>query len=129
MKFTSFARFFGGRKVRKNTKGHRRLRAAQPRTQLSLEPLEQRAVPAVLSINDVQTVEGNSGSHNAVFKVTLDAPIAQTVTVNYSTANGTGTAGTDYLGTSGSVTISGGQTTANIPVAVLGNTVDQINRT
>jgi hypothetical protein len=128
MKFTSFARFFGGRKVRKTAKGQRP-RAAKPRTHLHLESLEERAVPAILGINDVSTVEGNSGTHNALFTVTLDAPISQNVTVNYSTANGTGTAGSDYQGATGTVSIPAGQITTTIPVTVFGNTVDQINRT
>src|SRR5438128_1514045 len=114
MKFTSFARFFGGRRVQKTAKG-RRLRAAKPRTHLHLEHLEERAVPAILGINDVSTVEGNTGSHNALFTVTLDAPIAQNVTVNYSTGDGTGLAGTDYLDAQGAVTIPARQTTTTNP--------------
>ena len=42
-----------------------------------------------LSIGDVAVTEGNSGTTNAVFTVTLSPASTQTVTVNYATANGT----------------------------------------
>jgi CSLREA domain-containing protein len=43
-----------------------------------------------LSINDVSVAEGNSGTTNANFTVSLSAASGQTVAVNYATANGTG---------------------------------------
>jgi hypothetical protein len=49
-----------------------------------------------LSINDVSLAEGNSGTTGAVFTVSLSATSPQTVTVNFTTANGTATAGSDY---------------------------------
>ena len=54
------------------------------------------APPPTLSINDVSVTEGNSGTVNAVFTVTLSSASSQTVTVTYATANGTATAGSDY---------------------------------
>ncbi len=42
-----------------------------------------------LSINDVSVTEGNSGTTNASFTVTLSAASGQTVTVNHATADGT----------------------------------------
>ena len=48
------------------------------------------APPPTLSIADVTVAEGNAGTSNAGFIVTLSAqPGASTVTVNYATANGT----------------------------------------
>ena len=41
--------------------------------------------------------EGNSGTVNADFTVTLSPVSAQTVTVDYATANGTATAPVDYV--------------------------------
>ena len=46
-----------------------------------------------LSINDVTVTEGNSGTTNATFTVTLSAASGQAVTVDYATADGTATAG------------------------------------
>ena len=48
-----------------------------------------------ISINDISQNEGNA-ANQMVFNVSLSAPSTQTVTVNYSTANGTASAGTDY---------------------------------
>src|SRR5206468_9762594 len=47
-------------------------------------------VPGI-TINDVTVTEGNSGTTNAVFTVTLAQPSAVTATVNYSTANASAT--------------------------------------
>jgi hypothetical protein len=51
---------------------------------------------AKLSINDVTVTEGNSGTVNAVFTVSLDAPSNQPITVQYATADGTANAPGDY---------------------------------
>ena len=44
----------------------------------------------------------------------------QTVTVNYATANGTATAGSDYTATSGTLTFAAGETSETITVPVDG---------
>src|SRR5262249_26308501 len=53
--------------------------------------------PLSLSISDTAVTEGNSGTVNASFLVTLSAPSSQTVSVSYSTGGGTATPGSDYL--------------------------------
>jgi len=45
-------------------------------------------VPSSITIDNVSQPEGNSGTTNFVFTVTLSAPSGQTVTVNYTTADG-----------------------------------------
>ena len=70
-----------------------------------------------ISITDVSLPEGNVGT-NFVFAVTLSAASTQTVTVNYSTANGTASAGSDYTATSGTLTFLAGSTTATMPISV-----------
>ncbi len=82
-----------------------------------------------LSINDVTVVEGNSGTVNAVFTVTLSAASGQTVGVNYATADGTATQPADYTSTSGALTFTPGQTTRTITVPVIGETVPEANET
>ena len=53
--------------------------------------------PAVsLSIDDVTVTEGNSGTTNLEFNVVLSGPSTRTVAVNYTTADGTASAGSDY---------------------------------
>ncbi len=74
-----------------------------------------------------------SGTTNEFFTVTLTNPSAQTITVNYSTAdgmpvpgpgyaNGNATAGRDYASTAGTLTFNPGDTTKIITVSVLGST-------
>src|SRR5206468_2951997 len=90
--------------------------------------LDDDSVP-VLTINDVSVVEGNSGRTNAVLTVSLSAASAQTVVVNFATANGTATAGTDYISTNGTLTFLPGQTSQTITVAVLGDALDELDET
>jgi len=82
-----------------------------------------------LSINDVSLTEGNGGTKNFVFTVTLSAASAQTVTVSYATANGTATAGSDYNAASGALTFTPGQTSKTITVAVKGDKVKEPDET
>ncbi|GAA4804274.1 putative Ig domain-containing protein [Lysobacter hankyongensis] len=82
-----------------------------------------------LSINDVTVLEGNAGTVNAVFTVTLNAASGQTVNVNYATADGTATQPADYTNTSGTLTFSIGTTTQTITVPVIGETVPEANET
>jgi hypothetical protein len=86
------------------------------------------ATPSLV-INNVSVTEGNTGTQNAVFTVTLSAASGQTVTVNYATANGTATAGSDYVARSGTLTFNPGTTTQTIPVTVNGDTVVEANET
>ncbi len=82
-----------------------------------------------LSIDDVTVPEGNAGTVDAVFTVTLSAASGQTVSVNYATADGTATQPTDYTNTSGTLTFTPGQTTRTITVPVIGDTVPEADET
>jgi probable HAF family extracellular repeat protein len=73
--------------------------------------------PAV-SIADAAVFEGNTGSYNAGFLLNISPMTTSPVTVAYSTANGSATAGTDYNATSGTVTIPAGRTTWAVYVTV-----------
>lgn len=88
--------------------------------------------PLTVSVNDVTVTEGNSGSVNANFKVTLSAATDQTVSVQVATANGTSNpamAGSDYAAQSSTVTFAPGETQKTISVAVNGDTIDEANET
>ena len=85
-------------------------------------------VPAMF-IADSSCLEGNVGTTNMIFAVTLSAPSAQTITVNYGTANGTASAGKDYVATSGLITFPAGVTNQTVAVAVIGNTIVEPNKT
>jgi hypothetical protein len=77
-----------------------------------------------LRISDVAVVEGNTGTASAAFTVTLSDNPQQTVTVAYSTADGSATAGSDYLATSGFLTFTpGGPLSQTISIPVLGDSL------
>ncbi|HEX6182697.1 MAG TPA: Calx-beta domain-containing protein, partial [Pyrinomonadaceae bacterium] len=83
-----------------------------------------------LSINDVSVTEGDAGTVNAAFAVTLSSASSQPVTVNYATADGTATAGSDYTAvTSTALSFAPGETKKNISVVVNGDTLDEPNET
>lgn len=93
------------------------------------------AQPTTLSINDVRVVEGNSGTTTATFTVTLTGTTSA-VTVQYATADGTATAGSDYVATSGTLSFmplapEGGPVTVTrtISVTINGDTVKEPNET
>src|SRR5262249_53074106 len=96
-------------RFRSGTRSRRPARAkVRPRScGLAVETLEARWMPAALiSIGDLSVVEGNSGTLNAAVPVTISEPHGNSVTVNYTTANGTATAGSDYNAVSGTLTFS-----------------------
>jgi Ca2+-binding RTX toxin-like protein len=84
---------------------------------------------ATLSVNDVSVTEGNSGTKTVTVTVTLSTPSAATVTVSYATANGTATAGSDYVSKSGTLTFASGVTSQTISITINGDTVLEPNET
>src|SRR5205807_9154756 len=95
--------------------------------------IELWALPLVLApaltIDDVRVAEGDSGTRTARFTVSLSPASTQSVTVDYATADGTATAGSDYDAASGTLTFASGQTSKNVDVAVHGDTVPENNET
>ena len=82
-----------------------------------------------LSINDVSVTEGNAGTTTATLTVALSAPSGQTVTVNYTTANGTAVAPADYVSASCTVVFSPGITTRTVTITVKGDTTPEADET
>ncbi|HBL61393.1 MAG TPA: calcium-binding protein, partial [Cyanobacteria bacterium UBA8803] len=50
-------------------------------------------------------------------------------TVNFATANGTATAGSDYTAVSGTLTFAAGETSKTITVPIVGDTTNESNET
>jgi hypothetical protein len=82
-----------------------------------------------LSIGDVTVTEGNSGTVNATFVVSLSNASYQAITVSYATADGTATAGTDYTAVSGTLTFDPGVTSLLVAVPVRGDILVEGNET
>ena len=85
-----------------------------------------------LSVSDASVVEGS----NLEFTVTLSEAASETVTVDYSTSDGTATAdanatdGADYTAASGqTLTFAAGDTTKTISIATGDDTVDEDDET
>ena len=86
-------------------------------------------VVPTISINNIQVPRGISSTTTATFTVSLSAPTQETVSVNYTTSDGTATAGVDYLTTYGTLTFLPGETSLPIEVTVLGSTEYSANKT
>jgi len=94
-----------------------------PNTELSTSEFSEAiaVVPAV-RIDDVSQDEGDTGTTDFDFTVSLAAAAEETVTVDFDTADGTASAPSDYSARSGTLTFTAGQTSKTITVQVNGDT-------
>lgn len=91
------------------------------------EPPPPPVVP-VLNVGDIAVEEGDSGQHDAVFVLTLSEPTTISTSVHAHTMDGTALAGQDYMARSVHVSFAPGQTTAQVAVAILGNTLHEADK-
>lgn len=82
-----------------------------------------------LSIDNVSVLEGDTGTADLVFTVTLDQPSTTIVTVDFATEDGSALAGADYNPTNGQLSIPIGTTSATIVVSALGDTFSEDDET
>jgi hypothetical protein len=82
-----------------------------------------------LAVNDAMVTEGDSGTKNAVFTVSLSSASAAPVTVDYATEEGSALAPADYEPTSGTLTFAAGETSKQVTVRVVGDTLDEPHET
>jgi hypothetical protein len=87
----------------------------------------ERAVDVTpsLSVASTRLKEGDSGTKLARFQVSLSRPVSDTVSVAYSTSDGSATAPSDYQAGAGRLTFEPGDTAVTVAVAVRGDTVDE----
>lgn len=83
----------------------------------------------VMSISSPSVTEGNSGTKLMTFTVSVNAPQTKAITFHYQTEDGTATAGSDYVATSGTGTIPIGSTSYAINVTINGDTVVEPDET
>jgi large repetitive protein len=82
-----------------------------------------------LTIADVTVAEGSSGTTPMTFTVTMTPASAGDVTVDYATADGTATAGSDYAAAAGTLTIPAGQTAGAVVIDVSADTAPEAAET
>src|SRR5581483_912911 len=80
------------------------------------------------TVSIAKVTDGAEPGTNGRFRVTLSLPSSTDTVVNY-TIGGTATAGSDYTTLTGTVTILANQTTADIDVAVLNETLVEASET
>ena len=78
-----------------------------------------------LSVDNVSIGEGSSGTTAATFTVSLSNPSAFVSSVDWSTVDGSATAGVDYVSGTGTVSFAVGQTSRTLAVTVRGDSVDE----
>jgi hypothetical protein len=78
--------------------------------------------PAIISSNQA-IIEGDSGTQQMVFTVSLANASPEAWDVYYGTFDGTATAGSDYLPVSGVLSFPPGETTRTIAVEIVGDTL------
>jgi hypothetical protein len=76
------------------------------------------------SVSDASGDDYAPGTINLVFTVSLSAPQAKRVTVDYHTEPGTATEGSDYAYTAGTLVFEPGDTSKQVVVQVYDNTVN-----
>ena len=81
---------------------------------------------ASINTNEVLRYSFRPQAH---FTVSLTAPVAQTVTVDYATADGTATAPADYAATAGTITFLAGETEHIIIVPFIDDTIPEPDET
>ncbi len=91
---------------------------------VSDRPAKRFVVGEAVSVADAPPLlEGDAGSRNASFVVSLSSPApAGGVTVDYATADGSATAPSDYAAASGTLSFAPGETSKTVAVAVHGDT-------
>lgn len=100
-------------------------------TGLTLNGAGEEPPPSLptVSVGDASIVEGSSGTVQMNFTVNLSKVATGPVTVAYATADGTATAGSDYIAKSGTVTFAAGETQKTISITVNGDKVAELNET
>ena len=90
--------------------------------------IHDRAYQCKINSSDASVKEGNSGTSQMAFTISLSDFALSDVTVVYSTANGTALFPNDYLPKVGvTLSIPQGASSATVPVSVVGDTAFETN--
>lgn len=91
------------------------------RSKGTAEIVENQKSAVGITVSNALPVSEVGSSLKATFTVSLNKSSSQTVKVNYATANGTATAGSDYTAAAGTLTFSPGQTVKTVVVTIKDN--------
>lgn len=86
----------------------------------TIENDDAAPVAGSVSVSDATITEGDAGTKLATFTLTRTGGTAA-FSVDYATADGTATAGSDYVATSGGVNFAAGETTKSVSVTINGD--------
>lgn len=89
---------------------------------------EEVIIPDV-SITDVSSIEGNDLLETAVFTISLSTASNITVTMEYSTTNGTAVSDSDYTPTSGTLVFTPGEISKTLSVNIFSDSEVEPNET
>jgi hypothetical protein len=78
-----------------------------------------------ISVGDVSVREGDAGTKEAVIGLSLSQPAASDLTISYMTADVSASAGADYAGRSASIVVPAGASSAELPVDIIGDKIDE----
>jgi Ca2+-binding RTX toxin-like protein len=80
-------------------------------------------------VSSFSAVEGSGNTTVMQFVVGLSSAALVPVSVDFTTVNGTATAGSDYLATSGTLVFQPGEVSRTIDVTIIGDQVAELNET
>ncbi len=101
--------------------------AACDRSEDEAEEDDTVAAPPALSIADASLAEGDVGTSDLAFTVTLSRASAATVSVDYATRDGSALAGSDYVMGAGRLQFTPGEIRRTIAITVQGDAIDEGN--
>ncbi len=96
---------------------------------ISVSDVPEVDPPQAIVVNDVLVANGNTGTTEAVFTVTLSHPTSNLVTVKFDTGDGTAQAGSHYVAKSGALIFNRGETSKTISVTIKGDSKELAGRT
>lgn len=82
-----------------------------------------------VTVSSVSVTEGDSGTKTAQVTLALAAAATGTTTIAYRTVAGTATAGSDFIASTGTVSIRPGSTSGTVGVTIVGDTVVEPDET
>jgi photosystem II stability/assembly factor-like uncharacterized protein len=83
--------------------------------------------PLLVFAEDVDVIEGNSGTTSVTIPVILSAQTSQTITVNYNASGVSATSGVDFTPVSDTLTFAPGETSQTVTVSIIGDTLSEFN--